>query len=322
MSTPAEQWLSERTFHHEQFADLESLLQKKEAQGLTVSVCVPTLNEEATIGPIVSSIRRGLVEPRVADELVVVDSHSTDATARIARAEGAEVVQDTEILPDLEPSSGKGEALWKALFVLKGDLIVWVDADIEDFHPRFVYGPLGPLLADPSIGYVKAFYERPLQVDGEMQASGGGRVTELVARPLINMFWPELAALLQPLAGEYAARRDIIEQVPFFTDYGVEFGLLVDVWGRFGLDALAQVDLGQRIHRNRSLEELSPMAFAVIRTALKRLEGSDRAAIKVEMHRELLQFAKENGDYRATTSTIEVIERPPAASLPEYRSRT
>ncbi len=318
---PFEAWYRARSFHHSAFEDLEGLVAAKERAGAVVSACIPTINESATIGPIVESLRRELVErvPLV-DEIVVIDSASRDTTARLAEVAGATVVQDRDIVPELGSARGKGEALWKSLFVTKGEIIVWLDGDIERFHPRFVYGPLGPLLRDPSIGYVKAFYERPLHDGEQLKPGSGGRVTELVARPLLNMFWPQLAGVVQPLAGEYAGRRALLERLPFATGYGVEFGLLVDVATRFGVDALAQVDLDIRIHRNRPVGDLSRMAFAVVHAALRRLPGS-AGRVADDAARTLFQFARdESGRYRVETSTIETGERPPASSVAGYRA--
>jgi glucosyl-3-phosphoglycerate synthase len=315
----AAEWFARRTFHHAQFADAGALVGPKRDQDVTVSVCIPTLNEEGTIGDIVGTIRAELMErvPLV-DELVVMDSRSTDGTADAAADAGARVVQDHEILPDIEPLTGKGEALWKSLFVLRGDVILWLDADIEGFHPRFVLGPLGPLLTDPAVGYVKSFYERPVHHTEAPIPVGGGRVTELVARPLLNMFWPQLAGFVQPLAGEYAGRRSILEQVPFFTGYGVEIGLIIDVAERFGLEAMAQVDLDERRHRNRNIGELSRMAFAVLQTALYRLSSSGRMELHADRGLGLVQFEKDAEGYRMQPSLIEVRERPPAVTVAGY----
>jgi glycosyltransferase involved in cell wall biosynthesis len=315
----ATEWFAGRTFHHSRFADAAALVELKRQQNVTVSVCIPTLNEESTIRDIVGTISAELVErvPLV-DELVVMDSRSTDGTAEAAAEAGARVFQDHEVLPEVEPLTGKGEALWKSLFVLRGDVILWLDADIENFHPRFVLGPLGPLLTDPAIGYVKSFYERPVRESEAPVPVGGGRVTELVARPLLNMFWPQLAGLVQPLAGEYAGRRRILEQVPFFTGYGVEIGLIIDVAERFGLQAMAQVDLDERRHRNRNIGELSRMAFAVLQTALHRLSSTDRLELHTPRGLGLVQFEKDVEGYRMQPSLIEVRERPPAVTVASY----
>ncbi len=232
-----------------------------------VSVCLPARDEEATVGPIVAAIVRELVERRgVVDEVVVVDDGSTDGTAAAAAAAGAMVVAAADVLPGQGPGTGKGEALWKALHVATGDIVVFIDADLRDFDPAFVTGLLRPF-ADPGIGYVKGFYERP---------DGGGRVTELVARPMIGLFFPELAHIRQPLGGEFAGRREVLEQVPFVQGYGVDLGLLVDVAARFGVESIAQADLGVRNHRNRPLDELAVQATSVLRVALLRAGVEDR----------------------------------------------
>ncbi|MGH2710557.1 MAG: glucosyl-3-phosphoglycerate synthase [Actinomycetota bacterium] len=314
-------WFERRTFHHSDFADADALVRAKLEQGLAVSVCVPALNEESTVGVILESIRTELMEKvPLIDELALIDSASSDRTAEIARAAGADVYQDREILPDIEPFAGKGEALWKSLFVLKGDVILWLDADITNFHPRFVLGPLGPILTDPGVGYVKSFYRRPMgdAAAGAGKTLEGGRVTELAARPLISMFWPHLAGLIQPLAGEYAGRRELLEQVPFCTGYGVEIGLLIDIAERFGLDAMAQVDLEERTHRNRPIGELSRMAFAVIHAGLSRLARSGRLEERLDATEGLYQFEPANGSYEMRATDIEVRERPPAVEVEGY----
>jgi glucosyl-3-phosphoglycerate synthase len=312
-------WFARRTFHHRQFP-AEELVAAKRERGLAVSVCVPTLNEAGTIGPIVRTIRSELVErvPLV-DELAVIDSSSSDGTVAEAEAAGARVFQDRDVLPEVPPLAGKGEALWKSLFVLRGDVILWLDADIRNFDPRFVCGPLGPVLTDPEVGYVKSFYRRPMIDQGSgVTALEGGRVTELVARPLLNLFWPHLAGLIQPLAGEYAGRRDVLEGVPFFTGYGVEMGLIIDVAARFGVEAMAQVDLEERIHRNRGLDELSRMSFAVLHAALRRL--GERHEADVAPAAAMYQFATDEGGYRMAPTEIEIRERPPAGTVAGYPS--
>ncbi len=313
-------WFDRRTFHHDRFADLGALRRAKEEQGLTVSVCIPARNEEATIGGVVEVVRRELMEAEpLVDQIAVMDAASEDATARMAKNAGADVFQESDVLPELEHIGGKGDALWKSLFVLGGDLVAWVDADVVDFHPRFVSGLLGPLLTDPEIGFVKAFYERPIaRADGSIDPTGGGRVTELVARPLLNMFWPNLANVIQPLSGEYAGRRAILEAVPFFTGYAVEIGLLIDIAETFGMDAIAQVDLDTRTHRNRGIDELSPMAFAIMQAAVRRLESSGRMSLDSPIHTLLHRAEKRDGRSRMVESRVEVAERPPAVSVAGY----
>jgi len=247
--------------------DLDELVAAKGAT--TVSVCIPARNEEPTVGQIVERIRTKLIDTHsLVDEIVVVDDHSTDRTAEEARAAGATVVDASTVLVEFGRGHGKGEALWKSLFASSGDIVVWCDADVRDFSTRFISGLLGPLLTDASVGFVKGFYERP--VDGQVR--GGGRVTELVARPLLTMCFPELADIVQPLSGEYGGRRVILEQLPFVEGYGVDIAMLIDIVSTFGADTIAQVDLGERVHRNRPLHELSPMAAQVLQAAMRRIQ--------------------------------------------------
>ena len=315
-------WYARRTLHHSRYADGGALARAKEDRGLSVSVCLPTRNEADTVGDIVGCIRRELVEAvPLVDEIAVIDSASTDGTQEAAADAGAVVHQDGGILPALEPLGGKGDALWKSLFVLKGDLICFVDADIREFDARFVRGLLGPLLLEEGVRFTKAFYERPIREGGELARTGGGRVTELTARPLVNLFFPELAAVIQPLSGEYAGTRELLESIPFLTGYGVELGLLIDVVERHGLDAMAQVDLDQRIHRNHELPEVGRMAFGVLQAAVARLESLGRIEVHGELGRVLHQFTPLAEGYQAQSSSIQIGERPPAASLPEYPTR-
>jgi glucosyl-3-phosphoglycerate synthase len=245
--------------------DLERLVDLKRRQGVTISVGLPALNEEETIGDVVYTMRTRLMgRYPLVDEIVVIDSGSEDRTREIAAGEGVPVYVHQKIASELGAYSGKGEALWKSLFVLRGDIVCWVDTDIRNIHPKFVYGIVGPLLAHPRLQYVKAFYQRPLNVGETLQATGGGRVTELTARPILNLFFPELSGMIQPLSGEYGARRTLLEQLPFFTGYGVEVGLLIDLLEHAGRTSLAQVDLTERVHRNQELVSLSKMAFAIL----------------------------------------------------------
>ncbi len=289
--------------------DLSALVAHKQATGTTVSVCLPARDEEATVGHIVATVRRTLMESTpLVDEVVVMDDGSLDATAEVAAWEGARVVGVDEVLADQGVGRGKGNAMWRSLHVTTGDLICWVDADIRNFGHHFVSGLLGPLLADPDIAFTKGYYRRPLH--GE--PSGGGRVTELVARPLLSTLFPELAGFIQPLSGEYAGRRALLEQVPFVEGWGVEFALLVDVVAHAGLGATAQVDLGVREHRNRSIEDLGPQATAIIITALRRagLLDADRATLR--------RFTEA---FEPETVEVEARERPPIMTVSEYRTK-
>jgi glucosyl-3-phosphoglycerate synthase len=269
------------SFHHGDF-DLETLSRLKAEQQSVISCVVPTLNEEATVGGVLEALRQN---PLV-DECVVVDSDSMDQTREAAAAAGATVFRACEIRPELGPARGKGENLWKGLFVTRGELIVYVDGDLKNAHPRIVTGLVGPLLTRPELSYVKAFYER---------AGGGGLVTEILVRPLLRQFFPELAGLHQPLAGEYAARRTVLEQLPFPAGYSVETTHLIDFLRRFGPAGLAQTDLGQRVHRTRPLQDLGLMSDEILRSVWKRLPPGAQPAKRNEADPE--------------------IERPPAAGL-------
>ncbi len=305
MRSDVRKWLQERTYPGSRW-EPGQLLADKHRQGVTVSVALPALDEEGTVGDIVAALRTSLVEryPLI-DELVVMDSGSCDRTAALAAQAGARVVQVDAVLPELGRVPGKGEALWKALHVTTGDLVVYIDADLVSFDPQFVVGLLGPLLTDPDVGYVKGLYDRPLNTTEGLVPSGGGRVTELLARPLLNAFWPELAGFVQPLSGEYAGRRTLLESVPFASGYGVEFGLLVDLAGLAGVAALAQVDLGTRQHGHQSDPALGRMSGQILQTAMARLPGQATASA------ELLQFVRTDDGLEAVGWDVGTVDRPP-----------
>jgi glucosyl-3-phosphoglycerate synthase len=286
-----------------------SLAQTKADLGFQVSVCLPARNEAATIGAIVETLRRDLMEAGgLVDEVVVLDDGSTDDTADVARVAGGLVYPVDRVLPELPAGEGKGNALWKSLFVTTGDLVCFLDADVRNFTPHFVTQLLEPLLSDPEVGFVKGHYRRPLDND----PTGGGRVTELMARPLLCALFPHLAGIRQPLGGEYAARRELLEVLPFVEGWGVELGLLIDVADRFGVDAIAQRDLGVREHRNRSLEELSPQAMAVLLTGLRR-----SGVAPVEVSSTLVRMSEDT----PAIVPVPVRERPPMITVPAYRAK-
>ena len=271
-----------RTYHHANFPRVHR------AEG--VSIVLPAREEAATIGAIASTCLE-LVE-----QVLVVDAASQDGTADVAAAAGAEVVQQGDLMPDFGPVLGKGDAMWRALAAVRGEIVLYLDADTERFGEHFVHGMIGPLLAEPDIQFVKAFYRRPFKLGAESSPEGGGRVTELTAKPLLAAFYPELAAMHQPLAGEIAARRTLLERLPFCTGYTVEIAMLIDAWNAVGIEAMAQVDLEERQNRHQPLSALRGMADAVVGGVIERLRREGRL----------------NGIDGLPTA---VVERPPMASL-------
>lgn len=323
ISILVDKWFAENTFHANEFSDLKRLMALKEQQGTTISLALPALNEQETVGKVLRTIKKKLMDDvPILDEMVLIDSNSTDRTREIAADMGIPVHIHQELLPEMEPRTGKGEALWKSLLVTKGDIIAWIDTDIVNIHPRFVYGVLGPLLLNQNIQFVKGFYRRPLQVGSKKQAGGGGRVTELTARPLLNLFYPELSGIVQPLSGEYGGRRSALEQAPFYSGYGVETGLLIDIFEKFGLGAIAQVDLLERIHHNQELSALSKMSFAIIQTVLRKLEARFERSIIEDVNKtmKLIKYSK-SGGYSLEVEEVAESERPPMIRIPAYRER-
>jgi glucosyl-3-phosphoglycerate synthase len=310
------------TFHHSDFQDIKKLVELKEAQGLKISLAFPTLNEERTIGKEILIIKNELINRHpLLDEIAVIDSDSTDRTREIAAEFGANVYVASQILPQYGRFRGKGENLWKSLYVLKGDIIVWIDADINNIHPKFVYGLLGALLNHHQLEYVKAFYERPISGEKELRRSGGGRVTEIFTRPVFSTFFPELASLIQPLSGEYAGRRELLEQLSFSVGYGVEIGHLLDIYKMRGTSVLGQVDLDMRIHRNQDLRALSRMSFALLNTVLTRLEQYQKLSLLEEVNTEHIALNVENNRHVAEKTAMTPLERPPMITIKEYREQ-
>jgi glucosyl-3-phosphoglycerate synthase len=314
-----EKWMSTRTFHNSQFEDVSRLAALKEAQGLSISLCLPTLNEERTVGKIIGVLKRELMEKvPLLDEIGIVDSGSTDRTREIAQRRGAKVFLASECLPELGAIKGKGENLWKSLYLFSGDIIVWIDADIRNIHPKFVYGLLGPILENPEISYVKAFYRRPLRIGGKVTLDGG-RVTELLVRPYLSMLFPDLSALAQPLSGEYAGRRTVLERVPFQSGYGVEVGLLIDIERQFGIQSIAQVDMDVRVHRNQDLASLRKMSHTILSALMTRSEQLGKFAMLEGLGRELHLVRKNDASYVHDTEADTGTERPPMIAVPAYR---
>lgn len=315
MENDVREWFRRRTYRTADFDPLK-LVDSKHRTGERISVVLPALNEERTVGEIVERIRGCLIEDfPLVDELVVIDSGSQDRTAAVARAAGAAVISTAEILLRYGRWPGKGDALWKSLFATSGDIVAFVDADLIDFDPSFVVGMVGPLLTDPAVGYVKGFYDRPLQTVEGIAPEGGGRVTELLARPLLNAIWPELAGFVQPLSGEYAGRRSLLEAVPFASGYGVEIALLIDLLDLAGLDALAQTDLGVRRHSHQADPALGRMAGQILQTALHRIPtATTRSAM-------LTQFLRVEDGHEYVDWDVATSDRPPMRTLPEYARR-
>jgi glucosyl-3-phosphoglycerate synthase len=304
----AEEWFASRSYRHDRFADVAALAERKAALGLSVSLVLPCREVADTIGAVLDQVRRLRRRPSLVDQVVVVDAGSRDGTADIARARGAEVRDEAALLPGLGPVLGKGDAMWRSLSVVRGDIVLYADADSASFGPHFVYGMLGPLLWEEEVRFVKATYHRPFTAPDGTVVDDAGRVTELTAKPLLAIFYPELAGFGQPLAGEVAARRDLLCSIPFLTGYAVEVGMLIDVFRRAGLGAMAQVDLGSRRNRSQRLLALNSMSYAVARALLL------RAGQPVDADT-YLHAANHPGGVGLERRRVRVVERPPLSSL-------
>ncbi len=316
-------WIKQNTFHYATFNNLNQLVDIKEQKQLKISLCLPTLNEEKTIAKEIVIFRSELMTRYpLLDEIIVIDSGSTDHTREIARDFGADVYEATDILPHLEPFKGKGENLWKALYITRGDIIVYLDADIKNIHHRFAYGLIAPLLLYEQIKFAKAFYDRPIAAsDNKVRPTGGGRVTELVIRPLFSLFFPELTQILQPLSGEYAGYREIFEQIPFPIGYGIETSMILDIYHRWGLEVMAQVDLEKRVHRNQDTKALGKMAFAILKTFIHRKAALGLIELNEAMFDEMIQYQIIDNQIKPDTLEIRGDERPPMIEVEQYRDK-
>ena len=310
MHPAAKAWLAERTSSAEDWS-AEQLRTRKEA--MQISVVLPALNEEATVGTIVEQITGYAGRTGLVDEIVVMDSGSTDRTAAVAASAGATVFHRDDVLPEFGSRPGKGEVLWKSLAVTKGDILVYVDADLTNFGEHYLTGLLGPLLSDPGVMLVKGFYDRPLTGSSSTDTTGG-RVTELMARPLLNSFFPEIAGVVQPLGGEYAGRRTLLEQIPFAAGYGVEIAMLIDTVRLCGLNAVAQVDLDHRAHHHQDTAALGRMASTILHAVLRRVGR------KTPVWTEFTQFQRgpEEGTIEPVDYDVTWPDRPPMSTVPEY----
>jgi glucosyl-3-phosphoglycerate synthase len=316
-------WLKSNTFHHSDFKDLGRLVEEKRKKNLKISLCLPTLNEEKTIAKEVLLMRSELMARYpLLDEILVIDSGSIDKTKEIAEAFGADFHEANDILPHLEKYRGKGENLWKALYIAKGDLIIYLDADIKNIHHRFAYGLIGPLLLYDHIKFTKAFYDRPIAIGkNKLRPTGGGRVTELVIRPMFSLFFPELTQLMQPLSGEYAGFREIFEKIPFPIGYGVETSMILDIYTQWGLDVIAQVDLDRRVHRNQDTKALGRMSFVILKTFLNRTSKLGLINMKEDLLNEMIQYNLVKDEIQPQILNIQGHERPPIIEIPEYREK-
>ena len=315
-----QQWLKSRTYNYSDFSNIEELVKLKNSKNLKISLCFPTLNEEKTIGKSVIVMKSELMDRYpLLDEIAVIDSGSNDNTLAIAKKFGADTYLASDYLKDEGICYGKGENLWKALYLLKGDIIVYVDADISNIHPRFVYGLLGPLLIEPDIRFVKAFYNRPFKNANNLTPAGGGRVTEILIRPLFSQFFPELTGIVQPLSGEYAGYRDILTEINFPIGYGVETGMLIDLHEKYGLNAIAQTNLDLRIHRNQNVSSLGKMSFGILQTFWNRLAKYKDQPLLTPESLTLRQMTSDKENYEVVQYDIKEKERQPMNQVKEYQ---
>ena len=307
-----------REFNYKDFLPLDSLAEKKRATGSSISLVIPTLNEAATVGSIITRARQELIEEmELLDEIIVMDSCSTDATQEIAQKAGAIVYRVDEVAPEFDVPPGKGSALWKAQFAVKGDIVICVDADIKNFQSHFIFGLIGPFFIDPEVIFAKAFYKRPLMLNSHAYENYGGRVTEILVRPLLAAFMPELARIHQPLSGEYAFRRVPVQAIPFSSGYGVEIGMIFDIYRTFGLTRVVQVDMGTRCHRNRTVKELGRMSLGIIQTMTRKLEREQKLTVRAPVNDIMISQA----DQGLEETVIREIEIPAFADAIQHTKR-
>jgi glucosyl-3-phosphoglycerate synthase len=316
------EWFNKNRFKASSFSNIKKLVELKKRQKIKISLVIPTYNEELTIYKIISILKSKLmIKYNLIDEIVVVDSGSHDKTMEFAKKAGATVYSDTKILKRKGNYRGKGENLWKALFVTSGDIICWIDGDIKNIHPRFVYGLVGPLLTNKKLIYVKPFYKRPIKIGEKLESLGGGRVTEILIRPLFNMYFPRITGFIQPLSGEGAGRRRVLERIPYFTGYGVETGMLIDMIKKFGLRRIAQVDLFRRVHRNQNISELSKMAFAILQVFAIRANRLGKLILVEDIRNRYKVIEMHGRNYKLKSKKIEEMQRSPMVTVPEYRRK-
>jgi len=316
-------WLQTNTFHHTDFTDLGLLVEKKQEKGLKISLCLPTLNEEETVGKEIVIMKSELTgRYPLLDEIIVMDSGSKDRTVEVAEHYGADVYLAEDVLPELEPFRGKGENLWKSLYVSRGDIIIYLDTDIKNIHHRFAYALIGPLLLNDDIKFSKAFYDRPIYDDDKrLRRTGGGRVTELVTRPLFSLFLPELTQIIQPLSGEYGGYRDIFEKLPFPIGYGIETSMIIDICERWGIDVIAQVDLDRRVHRHQTTVQLGRMSFAIMECFFDRISDYGLIDLNEGPFYKMIQYQRSKEKYNQETYDYPRAFRPPMIEIPEYRDK-
>ena len=317
------EWFERRSYRHEEFEDVESLAHRKRELDLTVSLVLPGRNVADTVGGIIEQIINLNERTPLVDQILVVDADSADGTAKVAASKGAEVYSENELLSYYGGAHGKGDAMWRSLSVTKGDLVMYADADTRDFKPQFVYGTLGPILTVPGVRFVKAAYRRPFKSHETVELDGGGRVTELITKPLFNLFYPELTGFVQPLAGEFVADKELFSSIPFLTGYAVETGIMVDVLKKVGLEAMAQVDLGTRQNRHQPLFDLGRMSYAVLRAVARRLrqDGRLQQVRDPSMPDSLMKFSQylhavaSPEGLKLREHIEELVERPPMAQI-------